>query len=57
VGVRQNVGAKAFSLVATLFWLYMLQPGRTMLVSGVRAVHAVPEQHVWTHRYNQIGII
>src|SRR5712672_1727353 len=35
-GVRvKNVGTKAFWLVATLFWLYMLQPGRNMLVSGV----------------------
>jgi hypothetical protein len=23
----------------------------------VRAVHVVPEQHVWMHRHNQTGII
>jgi len=29
-----------------LFWLYMLQPDRNMLVSEVLAVHVAPEQHV-----------
>jgi hypothetical protein len=53
----KNVGANAFSLVAPLFWLYMLQPGRNMLVSGVRAIQVAPEQHVWAHRHNQTGII
>jgi hypothetical protein len=53
----KNVGANAFSLVATLFWLYMLQPGKYMLVSGVRAVHVASEQHIWQHRHNQTGII
>ena len=42
----KNVGVNAFSLVATLFWLYMLHTGRNMLVSGVWAVHLAPEQHV-----------
>jgi hypothetical protein len=36
----KNVGANAFSLVATLFWLYMLQPGRNVLVSGVWVLQA-----------------
>ena len=53
----KNVGPNAFSLVATLFWLHRLQPGRNMLVSGARAVHVAPEQHVWAHRHNQTGII
>ena len=57
-GVRvKNVGADAFSLVATLFWLYTLQPGRNMVVSGVRSGHVAPEQRVWPHRHNQTGII
>jgi hypothetical protein len=53
----KNVGANVFSLVATLFWLYALQPGGNMLVSAARVVHAAPEQQVWTHRHNQTGII
>jgi hypothetical protein len=53
----KNVGVNAFSLVATLFWLYVLQPGRNLLVSGGAAVHVGPEQHVWAHRHNQTGII
>jgi hypothetical protein len=36
----KNVGASAFSLVAALFWLYMWQPERNMLVSGVWALQA-----------------
>ena len=51
------VGANAFPLVAALFWLYMLQPDRNMLVSGVLAAYVAPEQHVWAYRHNQIGII
>ena len=53
----KNVGANAFSLVVTLFWLYTLQPDRNMLVSGARAIHVAPEQHVWPPRHNQTGII
>ena len=52
----KNAGANAFSLVATLFWLHMLQPGRNMLVSGVRAVSLAPEQRVCTRRHNQTGV-
>ena len=40
------VGANAFLLLAALFWLCVLQTDRNMLVSGVRAVHIAPEQHV-----------
>jgi hypothetical protein len=36
----KNVEANAFSLVAALFWLSMLQPERNMLVSGVWALQA-----------------
>lgn len=53
----KNAGVNAFSLVATLFWLYVLQPGRNMLVSGVQAVHVAPERHVWSYRHNQAGLI
>jgi len=35
----------------------MPQPDRNMPVSGVLAVHVASEQHVWTHRHNQTGII
>jgi hypothetical protein len=31
-----------------LFWLYVFQPDRKLLVSVVRMVHAAPEQHVWS---------
>ena len=46
-----------FSLVATEFWLYVLQPGRNVLFSGMRTVHVTPDQHIWAHRNNQTGII
>jgi hypothetical protein len=51
------VGANAFLLVAALFWLYMLQSDRNMLVSGVRAVDVASEQHVWAYCHGQKGII
>jgi hypothetical protein len=35
----------------------MLQPGRNILVSWLRAVHIDPAQHVWVHQHNQTGII
>jgi hypothetical protein len=38
VGVRQKCRANAFSLVAALFWLPVLQPDRNMQVHAVRAV-------------------
>jgi len=47
----------ANALVAALFWLYMMQPDRNMLISGVLAVHVAPEQHVWSHGHNQTCII
>lgn len=57
VCVKNQEGANAFSLVAALIWLYMLQPGRNMLASEGQAIHAAPEQHVWAYRHNQTGII
>ena len=43
MGVRQICSGQRVPLVAALFWLYMLQPDRNMLVSGVLAVHVASE--------------
>jgi hypothetical protein len=53
----KNVEANALSLVAGPVLVVHVATRQNVLVSGVRAVHVAPEQHVWMHRHNQTGII